>query len=162
MWIANAAERGLVCRWPDGRMQNTFKTADGTNLPIFSARCLFELTPGVMLFGSRNHGLFRYNLVTGDYQHYYAGGKGSFRLLDNYVTSIVKDKRGRIWISMFGGGIALYEDGKGIVKSYTTKQGLMDNEVAAMVEDGNGILWLSTTSGISRFDTHSESFVNYH
>ena len=162
MWIANAAERGLVCRWPDGRMQNTFKTADGTNLPTFSARCLFELTPGIMLFGSRSHGLFRYNLVTGDYQHYYTGGKGSSRLLDNYVTSIVKDKRGRIWISMFGGGIALYEDGKGIVKSYTTKQGLIDNEVAAMVEDGNGILWLSTTSGISRFDPHSESFVNYY
>lgn len=162
MWIADAAERGLVCRWPNGKIQTTFKTANGQDLPIFSARCLFELAPDVMLFGTRSHGLFRYDLSTKQYVHIYTGGKDSTHLLDNYVTSILKDKRGRIWISMFGGGIALYEDGKGIIKSYTTEQGLIDNEVAALVEDMEGNLWMSTTSGISRFNPEQESFVNYH
>lgn len=162
MWVANASEKGLICRWPDGRTQKDFQTADDRILPAFSARCLFELAPDVMLFGTRSHGLFRYDLLSKKYEHYYAGGKGSAHLLDNYVTSILKDQRGRIWIGTFGGGIALYEDGKGIIKSYTKDQGLIDNEVAAVVEDRKGNLWLSTTSGISCFNPEEESFVNYH
>ena len=115
-----------------------------------------------MLFGTRSHGLFRYDLSSKKYEHYYTGGKGSAHLLDNYVTSILKDRRGRIWVGTFGGGMAMYEDGKGITKSYTKDQGLIDNEVAAVVEDRKGNLWLSTTIGISCFNPEKESFVNYH
>lgn len=162
MWVANASDRGLICRWPNGEVQTVFKSEDGRDLPAFSARCLFELAPGIMLFGTRTHGLIRYDLATRKYVHYDTSGEGHSHLQDNYVTSILKNRYGKIWISMFGGGIALYEDGKGIIKSYTTEQGLIDNEVAAAVEDRNGNLWLSTTSGISRFNPEEEYFVNYH
>lgn len=162
MWVANASDRGLICRWPNGEVQTVFKSEDGRDLPAFSARCLFELAPGIMLFGTRTHGLIRYDMATRKYVHYDTSGEGRSHLQDNYVTSILKNRYGKIWISMFGGGIALYEDGKGIIKSYTTEQGLIDNEVAAAVEDKNGNLWLSTTSGISRFNPEQESFVNYH
>lgn len=161
MWIANSGSSGLICRWPDGRIQMNLVTVDGEQPVVYSARCLVSLDSGEILAGTRNHGLFRYNPVTGEYQQYHAKGTGTKHLLDNYVTSIWRGTGNRIWVGTFGGGLALYEDGRGIVKSYTTTQGLIDNEVAAVVEDETGKLWLSTTSGISCFDPNKESFVNY-
>lgn len=161
MWVATASGDCLICWWPDGKVQKDFQTDDAWNLSTLSIRCLFELAPDVMLIGTRSSGLFRYDMVSKKCTRYYTGGKESNYLFDNYITSILKDRYGRIWISTFGDGIALYEDGKGIIKSYTKNQGLIDNEVAAMVEDREGNLWLSTTKGISRFNPEQESFVNY-
>lgn len=162
MWIANSGNNGLICRWPNGQIQMDLSAIGGKQSNIYSARCLIELDSGILLAGTRNHGMFRYNPLTGESHQYHVGGIGKQHLLNNYVTSISKGIGNRIWIGTFGGGIALYEDGKGIIKSYTKDQGLIDNEVAAVVEDRNGNLWLSTTSGISCFNPEEESFVNYH
>ena len=48
------------------------------------------------------------------------------------MTGIVRDSSGRIWIGTFGGGIALYDAEKGIVKTVTKEQGLIENDICLL------------------------------
>jgi signal transduction histidine kinase/ligand-binding sensor domain-containing protein/DNA-binding response OmpR family regulator len=44
---------------------------------------------------------------------------------------------------------------------FTTENGLADNSIKTILEDSNGNLWLGTSSGISFFNTQTNTFVNY-
>jgi signal transduction histidine kinase/ligand-binding sensor domain-containing protein/DNA-binding response OmpR family regulator len=48
-----------------------------------------------------------------------------------------------------------------VISYFTTENGLADNAVKTILEDESGNLWLGTSSGISFFDTETNSFVNY-
>ena len=69
---------------------------------------------------------------------------------------IFEDTKGRIWIGMVGGGIALYNDADKSFKSYTEKDGMPSNEVMAILEDDKGRIWCSTHGGISILNPETE------
>ena len=161
LWVATSKPTmGLARICPDGVVQTDFIVADTLWHPR-SARCLMESSPGVMLIGSRNNGLYEYDMNKGNYITYNTSGKGERYLPSNYVTSILIDRKGRVWVSTLGGGLNLYEQGKGIVKSITTADGLGDDDIDMAVEDTDGRIWLSASNYIMSYSPDSGEIHNY-
>lgn len=77
------------------------------------------------------------------------------------VFSIYEDSDGIFWFGTAGGGLNRYDPVKDEFKVYTQRNGLPNNFVYATLEDNQGNLWISTNWGISKFNKHSEVFVNY-
>ncbi len=135
---------------------------DSINRPrIGSARCILALEDEVLLVGTRNNGLVKYDVRTGERSDYTKESKDGYRLLSNYVTSLIRDSKGRIWVGTFGGGVALYDEGKGIVKNIVQADGLQSNDVCAIVEDNDGKLWISLANGISEYFPEEDKIINY-
>ncbi|WNB18711.1 two-component regulator propeller domain-containing protein [Marivirga arenosa] len=110
-----------------------------------------------------DYGLDLYRPKTDDFKHFRYDRNNPYSINYNVIRTISEDRNDNIWIGTGGGGIAkLIENGDSIYfKTYTEEDGLVDNNISGITEDLNGNLWITTYSGISLFDTKSESFVNY-
>lgn len=82
-------------------------------------------------------------------------------LADNYVYSIIADKKGNVWIGTDGGMMKCsFKEGTKQVQIIDASHGLPDNIVTAIAADeASGALWIGTESmGICRYDPDSEKF----
>jgi len=77
--------------------------------------------------------------------------------IGQYVTGILEDSKGDLWIGTIEKGMAKF-DGH-LLRYYTIADGLPSNRVTSVKEDGNGMLWFITDDGISKYD--GEKFTNY-
>ncbi|NDV78895.1 hybrid sensor histidine kinase/response regulator transcription factor [Dysgonomonas sp. 511] len=152
---------GLVF-FSGGKVRDSFPLKDGKQVSIPNIRCVLEIAKDVYLIGSRNDGLYYYDMNTGDLKQYTASSSSVQEncLPENYITSIYKDTTGNIWIGTFGGGFCLFDLEAGTFKTYNTSDGLLDNNVCTIIEN-NHELWISTISGITDFDLIHKSFKNY-
>lgn len=82
-------------------------------------------------------------------------------ILSNRFVYILPDNRRSIWFGTVDGGLVRYSYASGMFRSFTAEDGLPNNTVYAITKDDNGNLWLSTNRGVSRFNVHKETFVNY-
>lgn len=163
MWIVSSDSKiGLMYLSEKKELKTLFPINGGKDsCNVASSRCLLKLRPGVLLIGTRNDGLAKYDLNKQEMVYYDTEAAEPHRLLSNYVTSLVRDSSGRIWVGTFGGGLSLYDEQKGITKTITKEQGLMENDICAIVEDRNKMLWISVSNGISKYNPKTEKFVNY-
>ncbi len=77
---------------------------------------------------------------------------------NNYIYSIYKDTRGRIWFGTGEKGINVLEKGRFL--HYGKETGLLDDHIFSITEDKKGNIWFNTKSaGIYCFD--GKSFKNY-
>lgn len=154
---------GLTFFTKDSKVKNSFKLANDSSFSFHDARCLFEIEKNVYLIGLRNNGLQLYDANKRILKKYKRSRNSVSEsgIPENYVTSIIKDSRGYIWIGTYGGGISLFNIEKETFETFNASAGLQSNDVCAIVEDRNGYLWISTISGISRFDVENKEFTNY-
>jgi ligand-binding sensor domain-containing protein len=76
-------------------------------------------------------------------------------LLNNRLTTLYIDKKGRIWYGTENHGIGYIFNEKVNEKTITTQDGLVANSIRSLVEDNNGYLWIGTGgSGISSFNLY--------
>ncbi|MEP7236495.1 MAG: two-component regulator propeller domain-containing protein [Ferruginibacter sp.] len=76
----------------------------------------------------------------------------------NYIYSIYKDTRNRIWFAMGEKGIYVLENGRFV--HYGKESGLLDDRIFSITEDKKGDIWFNTKSaGIYAFN--GKSFKNY-
>jgi len=73
------------------------------------------------------------------------------------ISSLLTDKRGRLWVATFGGGVAVSEgaldDGPLRFRRIGISEGLPDLNVCALLEDHVGGIWVSTGTGlVARID----------
>jgi len=70
-----------------------------------------------------------------------------------YVSSLMVDRKGRLWVSYFSSGIAILErtdaGGRRWFKRITMAGGLPENGVNVLVQDRAGLVWLSTDVGLA-------------
>ncbi|MEM9917587.1 MAG: two-component regulator propeller domain-containing protein [Bacteroidota bacterium] len=95
---------------------------------------------------------------------YFHDKKDPSSLVDNTITTIVEDAIGRIWISTMT-GLSLVEQTTPRLRfrSFTEADGLANNIIYGVLkEDNSRFFWISTNNGLSRFDTETFSFYNYH
>ena len=78
------------------------------------------------------------------------------RMTPGYVSSLVLDRQGRLWISTFASGVAVLERtdaaGRRWFRRLGVAEGLPDNGVNVLVPDRDGSIWLSTDNGLARID----------
>ena len=76
----------------------------------------------------------------------------------NYIYSIFKDSKDRIWFGTDGKGITVLENG--VFKNYDESHGLKDEVIYSITEDAKGSIWFSThNAGVYKFD--GGKFKNY-
>ncbi len=71
-----------------------------------------------------------------------------FDLADRACQSIYTDQRGRVWIGLLSGGVAMHE--KGAFRTYGVADGVPRGTVLSILEDVGGAVWFSTSTGVSR------------
>lgn len=76
----------------------------------------------------------------------------------NYIYTIFKDSKQRIWFAADGNGLSMLQDS--VFSYYTKKDGIKDEHIFSVTEDKKGNIWFSTASaGIYKFD--GRKFTNY-
>ncbi|MCF8378715.1 MAG: response regulator [Bacteroidales bacterium] len=111
---------------------------------------IFEDKSGNLYFGSSKRGL---SILSPD---------NKMKYFDLSARVIHEDKSGRIWIgSDEYFGLQEFDVEKGLINSYTIKDGLSSNQIFGILEDNNSQLWLSTGQGLSVFDPEKSTFKNY-
>lgn len=66
-------------------------------------------------------------------------------LLHDEVTSVLRDKNGKLWFGT-AGGLCQY-NGESF-QNFTTANGLADNYITTLLEDDDGNLWIGTKNGL--------------
>ena len=72
----------------------------------------------------------------------------------NNVFCMLKDRKGRMWIGTFGGGLNLAvpaQDGKYEFRHFFTRTN-GQRETRTLCEDSNGWIWVGSSEGIFVFD----------
>lgn len=109
---------------------------------------------GYRTFGSTaNGGLMKYENVTGIWKFY--NFTSSPALTSNWVTALVKDNSGNIWI---GTDSALYKFNGTTFIRYTTTDGLSANKINCLETSGSNV-FIGTNVGMSIFD--GTNFTNF-
>jgi ligand-binding sensor domain-containing protein len=101
--------------------------------------CFYHDSAGALWFGATN-GLVR---IKDGERSVFTKKDG---MADNWVSSIVDDKRGSLWIGSARGCLTRFRNG--LFTSYTSKSGLFTNEIYCVLSDQLGDLWLSSPQGI--------------
>lgn len=162
LWVGAADYTGL-CRFPPGSNvpEQTFPLADSTRHVFDSNRCFFEIEPGIYLAGTHNRGMVYYDSHTQTIRYYNIRLEEPYRILSDYISDIIRDDNGNIWVATFGGGFYLFDKDEGIKETYTTADGLADNNITSLVWGNDRKLWFSTGRGISSFCPVTKEFTNY-
>ncbi len=77
---------------------------------------------------------------------------------NNYIHTVFKDSRGRIWFGTDGKGITVLQDGR--FMHYDKTSGLKDDHIYSFTEDKKGCIWFNTKdAGVYCFN--GTAFKNY-
>jgi ligand-binding sensor domain-containing protein/two-component sensor histidine kinase len=86
-------------------------------------------------------------------------------LSNNFITSVIQDKRGTVWIGTFGGGINVYDQKNNIFHAFLNKPdqsaALTNNEILSLMQDKSGAIWIGTHLG-KEIDKLEISKVKFH
>ena len=78
------------------------------------------------------------------------GSKDLLQLLDGIrIRSIIRDSKGRLWISTWRGEMGLLRYDKGAVTSFTSADGLLSDQVRMVSEAADGSMMVACPGGLS-------------
>lgn len=139
LWIASSSG---VARFNQGKLERTFKRADG--LPSENTIALFEDAQGGMWVGTFGGGAAR--IVDDKVERVLDTEAG---LGSNVVRALAEDAEGAIWL-VGNANVCRWRELQ--LRCFGTADGLA-REYGMMVErDREGVLWVGTSAGLSRFD----------
>jgi signal transduction histidine kinase/ligand-binding sensor domain-containing protein/CheY-like chemotaxis protein len=107
---------------------------------------------GFMWFGTES-GLMRWDGYT--FKTYLPNPKSATALPDAYVVTLHADGRGRLWVGMNVGGVALYDPKRDGFIRYGVKAGLGQVTISAIADDGPDGVWLGGEKGLAHLDTRN-------
>jgi|GEM_PF-4331343 len=122
--------------------------------------CMAEDQYGFLWFGTKD-GLNRFDGYT--FNTYRSNLNDQFSLSSNYITTLLIDHRGNLWIGTAGGGLNKFNEETGTFNSWRHRDHdsgtLPSDYIADIVCTGNGNLLVATQGGgIASFDTAQQSF----
>ncbi len=87
-------------------------------------------------------------------------------LAAGYVTSVLTDSRGRVWVATFGGGINILEgrraDGRPRFRRLGLAQGLSNENANKLLEDSRHNMWVSSDDGLAVIDEETFAIRTFH
>ncbi len=124
---------------------------------------------GVLWIGTWGGGLNRFDRHTEIFKNYRNDPKNPQSLSSNGVWLIYEDRAGALWLGTEI-GLEQFDRAAGTFKHYqhdpNNPQSLSNNSVWSIYESRQGAgrsaeLWIGTSSGLNRFDRHTETFKHY-
>jgi signal transduction histidine kinase/DNA-binding response OmpR family regulator len=108
-------------------------------------------------------GLDRLDRKTNRFIHHQYAGKPNDQLPSNFISCILQNKKGNLWVGT-SGGIAVFEKNKQAPVFYSalnTKKSLSNNNVICILEDSKGRIWVGTREGLNLFNEQTKEFQTY-
>jgi ligand-binding sensor domain-containing protein len=101
-------------------------------------RGIYEDQAGILWIGS-DAGLDEFNPQTGEWKNHQNDPENPYSLSDNFVTSILEDKNGFLWIGTAEGGLNKLDKGTGrfihFLHDPEISDSLSNNEVLSLLEE---------------------------
>ena len=156
MWFAGQSEK-CIYRY-DGVRVITFKNnpSDPNSLTNAYPECLVADDQGLIWIGFvgddvgdtlKPRGLDQFNPTTGMFTHYRQGELDPASLSGNFVSALLNDSRGRLWVGT-DNGLDLLDKKTGKFTHFRNEPGnpnsLSSNVVRVIYEDRNGVIWVGT------------------
>lgn len=118
---------------------------------------------GVLWIGTAGGGLNKYDTQTGIFRHYLNVPDDPSSISSDFITTITKDKYGRLWIGTWGWGLnILSETGinsdKFIRHLAPERAGLTSNFISSVVADVSGNLWIGTLGGLVKYNISEDQY----
>jgi len=119
----------------------------------------------VLWIGTRDSGLLRFDVATGQLKPFVHDARDASSLLDDHIYALVIDAQDRLWVGSEGGLDRLNQNGKGFthfVPSAADPASLGDAKIRALAADSTGALWVATSaSGLDRLDLATGRFEHF-
>src|SRR5882724_3952173 len=108
--------------------------------------CILQDSRGLMWFGTQD-GLNKYNSY--NFTVYKNVHDDSSTISNDFITGIVEDKAGNLWVSTWGGGLNKFDWGtqKFIHFNNNKVNGIPYDFVTNVTKDSKGYLWVCTETG---------------
>ena len=128
---------------------------ESTSLGDTRVTTMLPAADGTLWIGTKV-GLARVDGATGKVVPVATDPLDTASLPPGYVSSLLIDRRGRLWLSIYGAGVAVLErtdaNGRMRFRRLGTADGLPHSGVNALREDHQGMIWASTDDGLARID----------
>jgi ligand-binding sensor domain-containing protein len=111
--------------------------------------CAFKGRNGNVWIGSRQHGLYGFNIYTKKIINLYHKENDINSIANNGVYKVYEDHNGNLWIATDAGMLDFYEKATGKFYHYP----LADISYIDIMEDQGNKIWVATQNGILSFNT---------
>ncbi len=119
---------------------------------------------GMFWLATEGAGLVRFDPVTERFKHYRHDPDDPTTIGTDLIRTVFEDSHGRIWIGSWGYGVHIFdkksETFTQMLNDPAKPEGLPSNNIFAICEDNLGNIWMGTRSGLSSYDSSSETFIN--
>ena len=157
MNLDSHTSRCIFGRLRGGELPLGMETIDGNRYIHSLLRC------GNAIWAATENGIYVYELLTHDLQHYGYEPTNPFSLSDNPTQTIYCDRNGGIWAGTYFGGINYAPQQTFVFDAYIPRvdvpNSLQGRRVRDIVEDNNGTIWVGTEDGgLNRFHPQTKQF----
>ncbi|MFY0686409.1 MAG: response regulator [Cyclobacteriaceae bacterium] len=155
LWIGTYLE-GLY-RFRDQKIQNFTTNPNENSVSDNNIWRIYEDSQHNIWLGTLQRGLDKYNTQTHQFTNYHQPE----HLSVNYVTDIVEDHNGHIWIAT-GVGLTRHDPSQQSFKHYLASDNLSsslsNNSVIALLVDADNQLWVGTLDGLNLYQPATDDF----
>ena len=113
---------------------------------------------GSLWIGTKN-GLSRLDLASHAVERILPDPPDPNALRAGYISTLLTDRRGRLWVGTLGGGISVLDsrdrNGKPHFVRLGASQGLASESIDKLLEDARGQVWASTDDGLAVIDPNT-------
>jgi diguanylate cyclase (GGDEF)-like protein len=122
---------------------------------------VIERGPQDSLWIGTKNGLNRLDLASRQVEHIRPEPTDPHALRSGYVSTLLTDRRGRLWVGSLGGGISVLDSRDGTGRPHFIRlgesQGLASESIDKLLEDAHGEIWASTDDGLAVIDPDTYS-----
>ena len=155
LWVGGQTDGLWRLDLRSGRSEAFAPAASGLSDQRITVLARDAREPGVLWVGTR-HGLNRVELGSRTVAQWLPGPVQAGSLSAGFVTALLADDHGRLWVGSYGGGIDVLPAQSGDAQQRVgPAQGLPDSTVNALLQDLQGRIWASTDNGLARVDAQT-------
>ncbi|MDE1147444.1 MAG: diguanylate cyclase [Azospirillaceae bacterium] len=112
------------------------------------------LPDGNGLWVGTRHGLDHLDLASGTFRHHVHDPTEPKSLPADMVSTLLRDRRGRLWVGTLGGGIGVLDPAvdQNAFRRLSMANGLPNDNIGTLLQDGTGRIWASTADGLAVID----------
>ena len=149
LWVGSTAEGLWSIDLRNGAVLDRYSTPA---LPDSEIMVLAKAPDGVLWVGTAN-GLARLDTASGKTEVIAADPADAGKISAGLVSTLLIDRKGRVWVGTQGGGIDLLDhrapDGRPVFRRIRLSDGLPSGNIDWLAEDNDGTVWASTDGGIA-------------
>ncbi|MCB0581082.1 MAG: helix-turn-helix domain-containing protein [Phaeodactylibacter sp.] len=150
-----ATGRFTLCR--DGYSPNA-------GIQFYGMLSALEDQSGVLWFGARGTGLFKYN-PRDSWFHFLKAGQPDGGIKGRYLSGVCQGRDGSIWISTENEGFYRWNREQGQLQQYhtgsTATASIRHDRVTGVLEDQQGYIWIGHKLGLERLDPETNTVRYY-